>query len=186
MQLRRGFTVGFAVSCALGLAAVAAPASAAGSTTRITVWIDCEGCQIRAVNAKDYYRSNGMNPVFYKVASVRNGKAVLRVPTAKTRAMAFEVIDMHYDLRGSLPAVALKRKGNKGSWCWAGTRKSTATMRFSTKRWIDYDTPEAAPGHYNMAVWAAPSVRTWRDSVNMRRLNSGGLGTQNQPACESR
>lgn len=185
MRVRRGFAVGFAASCALGLTAVAAPASAAG-TTRITVRIDCEGCQIRAVNAKDYFRSNGMSPVFYKVATVRNGKAVLRVPTAKTTAMAFEVDDMLYGLQGSVPTVALKRKGNKGSWCWAGTRKSTATMRFSTKRWINYDTPEAAPGHYNMAVWAAPSVRTWRDSVNMHRLSSGGLGHQHQPACESR
>ncbi len=161
-------------------------AAHAGSTTTITVRVDCDGCEVAAVNAKNYFSSNGNNRVFRKSATVRRGKATLRVPTSKTTAMAFELIDNLYDLRGSRPTVALKRRGSQGSWCWAGTARNRVTLRFSVKRWIDDRVPEVAPGHYNMAVWASPSVRTWRDSVNMRQLVSGGLGHQNYPACETR
>lgn len=176
------------IALAIGgiVAVTAVPAAQAAPTTRITIWMDCPGCQIRAVNARDYFSSNGRNDVYNKVATVRGGKATLRVPTAKTTAMAFEVVDTPYGLHGGLPTVALKRKGNQGSWCWAGTSRHRVTLRFSAKRWIDPSSPEAAPEHYNMAVWASPSVATWRDAVNMKRLNDGGLSQQNQPSCESR
>jgi hypothetical protein len=164
----------------IGTAAYAAP------TTTITVWIDCEGCKVTAVNAKNYFSSNGNNRIYRKSTTVRGGKATLRVPAAKTKAMAFEVSDTPYGLQGSVPTVALKRKGNQGSWCWSGTARSKATLRFSVKRWINHNTPEAAPEHYNMAVWATPSVRTWRDSVNMKPLRAGGLGHQHAASCESR
>ncbi len=182
MRAIAGIVVASSCAVTVGLA----PAAQAAPTTRITVWIDCEGCEIAAVNAKDYFRSNGDNPIYWKRATVTGGKATLRVPRSLTRAMAFQVQAPPYDLGGSTPTVALSRHGKRGSWCWAGTTSSTATLRLQQRRWIDHDVPEAAPGHYNMAVWASPSVRTWRDAANMHRLRSGGLGTQTYPACESR
>ncbi len=181
----RGLKLSIAASVGMAMAAGITPAHAAGTTT-ITVWFDCEGCEVRAVNARDYFASNGMNDIYWKSATVEGGTATLRVPTSTTKGMAFEIVDMPYGLLGGTPTVALKRRGKKGSWCWAGTNRSTATLRFSSKRWIDDSTPEAAPGHYNLAVWATPSVKTWHDRANMHRLQSGGLGQQNQPACESR
>lgn len=185
MRGTRTPTLGVAAALGVALAAGVTPAQAARTTT-ITIWIDCQGCTIHAVNAKNYYASNGMGPVYWKNATVVDGRAVLRVKTAKTTGMAFEVLDPPYGLQGGSPTVALNRQGSQGSWCWAGTKRSATTLRFSTTRWIDNDTPEAAPEHYNMAVWATPSVRTWRDGVNMHRLRSGGLSQQNYPACESR
>lgn len=186
MGAKRGLGAAIAVTCliAAGPTGIGTAAHAA-STTTITVRVDCNGCEVAAVNAKNYFSSNGNIGVFRKTATVQRGKAILRVPTSKTRAMAFELIDIPYDLRGSVPTVALKRKGNLGSWCWAGTARSRVTLRLSVKRWIDSGVPEAAPGHYNIAVWASPSTRTWRDSVNMRPLVSGGLGHQSYPACET-
>lgn len=182
--MRRGISRLSAGTLLLGLVGGAGPAEASPTTT-VVVTVKCSGCEVRAVNAVDYYESDGRTPVYVKVATVRRGRAMLRVPTSKTKGMAFEVEDTPYSFRGSVPTVVLKRKGNKGSWCWAGTRAKRVKIHVKTKRWIDYGTPEVAPGHYNLAVRSSPSVKTWKDLKNMHRLRDGGLGTQNQPGCSS-
>lgn len=175
----------FSGAMSVGVVGAGVAPAEASPTTTVVVTINCTGCDVLAVNAVDYFESNGWAPAYSKAATVRNGRAVLRVPTSKTQGMAFEVLDIPYDLRGSRPTVVLKRKGNKGNWCWAGTRAKRATIHVNTKRWIDPGTPEVAPGHYNLAVWASPSVKTWKNRKNMIRLRDGGLGNQNQPACSS-
>lgn len=182
--MRRGISRLFAGALLLGLVGGAGPAEASPTTT-VVLTVKCSGCEVRAVNAVDYYESDGRAQVYMKTASVRDGRAVLRVPTSKTKGMAFEVVDNLYGFRGSVPTVVLKRKGNEGSWCWAGTTAKRATIHVKTKRWINYDTPEAAPEHYNLAAWASPSVKTWKNRKNMQRLRDGGLGTQNYPGCRS-
>lgn len=182
--MRRGISRLFAGALLLGLVGGTGPAEASPPTT-VVVTVKCSGCDVRAMNAVDYYETDGRARAYVKIATVRNGRAVLRVPTSKTKGMAFEVDDTPYSSQGSVPTVVLKRKGNKGSWCWAGTTAKRAKIHVKTKRWIDYDTPEAAPGHYNLAVWASPSVKTWKNRKNMQHLRDGGLGTQNYPECRS-
>lgn len=173
--MRRALTMlAFTTFTALGTL----PATAGGTTT-ISISIDCPGCKVSAVNAKSYYRSDGREDPYYRWANVRKGRAVLKVPTSKTRGMAFEVLDLTY----GRPTVVLKRAGNRGSWCWAGTRAKNVTLGISTKRWVDTSAPEAAPEHYQMAAWATPSMKTYHDGRNMHRMRKGGLSNQNHPGC---
>ena len=173
--MRRALTiVAFTAFTTLGTV----PATAGGTTT-ISVSVDCPGCTVSAVNATSYYRSGGHQDTYYSSAHVRNGRVVPRVPTSKTRGMAFEVLDLTY----GRPTVVLKRVGNRGSWCWAGTRARNVTLGISTKRWINTWIPEAAPEHYQMAAWATPPMKTYHDERNMYRLREGGLSNQNHPRC---
>lgn len=173
--MRRALTiVAFTAFTTLGTV----PATAGGTTT-ISVSVDCPGCTVSAVNATSYYRSGGHQDTYYSSAHVRNGRVVPRVPTSKTRGMAFEVLDLTY----GRPTVVLKRVGNRGSWCWAGTRAKNVTLGISTKRWVDTSAPEAAPEHYQMAAWATPSMKTYHDGRNMHRMRKGGLSNQNHPGC---
>lgn len=188
---------GIAAALVMG---VVTPASADGLTTiRIKV-TGCNGCKIFAHDSahRDWSTvKHGYSRILDR-AKVRNGKATLKVPTAQTPGMSFAVYDGPYSTGGGVPMVAVRYQGKAvgetvseyeaagaatGSFCWAGTDRKRVSMRFAATKWINPSVPKAAPGYHLMQVWAATTLPSWYDDVNMQETLDGGLGNQQGPFC---
>ena len=142
---------------ALALVAVVAPLLAAtpaqaDETTTITLKVrGCDACRVQPVQ-------NVEGQLSYQGAKrkVRNGKVVLRVPTALTERMAFLVYAPYDELvQGGLVLAAVTRYrdkdvgdrvspayaggAHKGSACWAGTSESEVRGTIVVGRRSQYD-----------------------------------------------
>jgi hypothetical protein len=169
---------------------------AAAVTTRLTFRAaSCEGCRITAM--RYLYSSPGrvVSARDFGSATVREGMAVIQVPTAKTRGMAFQVETP--DLRGSggaVPVAVLRYRGEpvrstiskaeatsakRGSWCWAGTTSRRKTIVLRTYRFTDPRLPEVYAD--SISVWSKTSLPVMRSSWSS--LFRGGLGHQDAPWC---
>ncbi len=185
------------VAPSVQVAAAPAAVRAASPVTRITIKMArCEGC---TVGAKRWLMGGTPRHLLFGhdfgTARVRHGVAVLRVQSRYTRGLAFEFGTP--DGRGSgnaVPVAVLRYGGTRagstvttsralasrtGSWCWAGTTRTSATFTFVAYRYTDTTMPAVyAKG---ISVWSRTSLpvlartfqQTWR----------GGLGHQDEPYC---
>ncbi|MEZ5186631.1 MAG: hypothetical protein R2720_12875 [Candidatus Nanopelagicales bacterium] len=180
--------------------AAAAIASPAVADTNLTIRVrGCSGCSVTAVHSvHPSWDSIDDSVIWRKSVKVRKGVARLTVPTGRTRGLAFELYAGKYDGGGSVTMVALRyagkrvgsrvgwfasARGKRGSYCWAGTDRSRATLKVRTQRSIDRSVPRGAPGRYLIRAWASPMQPTLRDDLNMAPTNDGGLGIQQGPYC---
>ncbi len=174
-------------------------AAAAGDPTKRTesvIVIDfpkCEGCKVTAWHA----RPSAVRPSFWS-ATVRNGKAVITVPTSKTVGMSFdfETPKSASALGGdAAPVIAIGFKGvpagstvtrsqtrapgAQANWCWTGTSSRKAVITVDAYR-VTVPGTGAASGP-QIYAWASPTVKTWHDSKNMQAADA--MGDQDAPFC---
>lgn len=122
-----------AAAVAAGVIAAGAPASSAAGTTTITLKVTgCEGCEFTP-NSVWQKKMGAMPSREWKgdTVTVRNGVAKFKIPTDYTRGMSLEV-DAPWQ-RGSSGAVTMAAL-SKDSFCWAGTKKSSATLKMIVKK----------------------------------------------------
>ncbi|MFC6152542.1 hypothetical protein [Nocardioides yefusunii] len=162
-----------AVALTLGVvpAAHAVVGQSRASITTITITsTGCSGCRVVASWTP---RLEGQ-PSFYS-GDVKGGRAVLRVPTGRTKGLAFTVV--HPRPQGKvygLPLVAVKYQGvatgtkvtparaakaRRAKVCWAGTSARTVSLRMRTAR----DPKLASVGGYRHWFSATPAATgSWR------------------------
>ncbi len=117
-----------------------------GRTTITMRVADCEGCTIRPTLSR--IDADGKAVGYYpKAVTVRNGVAVMRVPTAKTPGMSFLISGPSLESINAAPVVVVQYKGYKpgsivtkaqakaakqASGCWVGTSQSQVTLSVAT------------------------------------------------------
>jgi hypothetical protein len=177
-----------------GARASSVPASVA--MTRLTFRsASCEGCRITAMRYLFSSTGQMLSARDIGTATMRSGVAVIRVPTAQTRGMAFQVETR--DGRGSggaVPVAVLRYRGQpvgsavtksealsstRGSWCWAGTTSSRKTIVLRTHRFTDPRLPAVYAD--SISVWSRTTLPVMRSSWSP--LFRGGLGHQDAPWC---
>jgi hypothetical protein len=206
MRSRRWMTGAAGLSLALTLTAGATPASAGASSSKTVITLtmaNCAGCTVTPTQAIAKVDAHGVivgTPVVhtYPLATFRHGKAVVTVPSANTAGLSFVMEGPHHEALPDANAVAVLRyrghvagstvnrtdalKAKAGSWCWSGTAKPAATIHLTRHRFrgagLNGATETFCEGGATteLRVWAGP---------NMQRIYQGGLGTQEQPYCET-
>lgn len=167
-------------------------APAAASVTRIVIRSQaCEGCDITAVSALP------RRPIRNWTATVKNGRAAFRVPTARTRRLYFIVNEttipgvtggygaapiavMRYKgiRAGRRVSAARAAKGRYATGCWAGTARARVVLNLRVDLFRGRDTagnPAILP-----RLWFSPGHRTWGP---MNRAWRGTTGTQDAFYC---
>lgn len=167
-----------AATVAVGLTGPITPSTAATAKTTIRFVISgsCEGCQIGAQRALGQgSTARPSRPQYWesKQATVRNGVAVLVVPTAATQGMSFTLMaPWESDDVGARSNIVLRSKGRSigarvsasqakktrlATACWAGTRSSGVRIKVSV-------TPVIVQGYTGPATaalaWTSPTVKT--------------------------
>jgi len=149
--MRKSITAtGLVVACAaMAIPAVtvqAAPQAPAAGNTMITMKVTgCEGCTITPVRA-----IAGEDAVWSGTAvKVKGGKAVLTVPTAKTRGMSFNLEASWNVAINAMPVIVTQYEGTQpgqvvtkrqamglasATGCWAGTTEPAVTVRVTVRR----------------------------------------------------
>lgn len=125
------------------IGAAAPPASAAGMTTITLKMRNCEGCTIQPMLLREDADGQEADYTGTKV-KVRDGVAVMKVPTDDTPGMSFLVegpgplgIDaipvLVVQYKGYAPGTVVTRAqakaAKKASGCWLGTSASSITLR---------------------------------------------------------
>lgn len=135
-----------------GSEAAAVPAATATTTAVVLKVRGCNGCTIGVQRAISFDSTTKPHEPSYwngPSAKVRNGRAVLRVPTAYTRGMSFTLNASWEVNRNAEPnivtRIAGKRAGQrvsgravararKATACWAGTTRSKVVLHVTVKR----------------------------------------------------
>lgn len=130
----------------------AVPSTTATTTAIVFKVKGCNGCSIGAQRAISYNSTTKPHQPDYwngPSATVRNGRAVLRVPTAYTRGMSFTLIAGWEVNRNAVPNIVTRIAGKKAGQkvssravaratkataCWAGTTRSKVVLRVTVKR----------------------------------------------------
>jgi len=173
---------------------IAAPANAgdvaASGTTTITMRVaNCEGCFIRPSLTR--VDADGKSVGYYgKAIKVRNGVAVLRVPTSKTPGMSFRIngptrVPVNYapvlvvQYKGYAPGTvvtkAQAKAAKQASACWEGTSSSSVTLSVRAARVL---VPKFPPdGTKTLATfgWFVPTAKA---PGNFGPTYKGVIGTQ--------
>jgi hypothetical protein len=194
-----------AALCALALGVGPALAATPASTTpmtKITITLaNCSGCTVTPEQAILKVNSKGGTvgtPVdhTYASATFHHGKAVVHVPTKHTAGLSFSLTGPHFAALPDANSVATLRfqgravgatvttygalRSKKGSWCWAGTAKSTASIHLHLHHFHALNDGGQRETYYTF--WATPGLAVWTGQ-NMQRTVDGGLGTQEAPYC---
>jgi hypothetical protein len=172
------------------------PAATATTTAVVLKVKGCNGCTIGVQRAISFdSRTKPHQPEYWNGPSttVRNGRAVLRVPTAYTRGMSFTLIASWEVNRNAVPnivtRIAGKRAGQrvtgravaratKATACWAGTSRSKVVLRVTVKRFR----AQGLGGEYGWASrsYMSPMVR----SVSpLQATDDGTLANQEAFYC---
>jgi len=185
-----------ALAAVAGLATVAAigvwapPASSAGTTTIILRISNCAGCTIQPMLLREDADGKDAGYTGDK-AKVRNGMAVMKVPTADTPGMSFLVNGPGPESINALPVLVVQYKGfapgtvvtraqakaaKKGSGCWAGTTASSITLR---ARAMTVRLPTFPPDGTTTPVITAWLVPTADAGGGFDTATEGVIATQN-------
>ena len=169
---------------------VAPPASAAGMTT-ITLKIrNCDGCTIQPMLLRT--DADGAEADFTgDKVKVRDGVAVMKVPTDDTPGMSFLVDGPGPDNIDARPVLVTQYKGyapgtvvtraqakaaKKASGCWLGTSANSVTLR---ARGMTVQVPAFEPEGATTSVTTAWLVPTANAVGGFATVMKGVLATQN-------
>jgi hypothetical protein len=134
-------TLAVLFAAAVGLSAP--PAQAAGTTTITLAISNCAGCTIQPTLLRTDADGTTVTYTGAK-AKVRNGVAVMKVPTANTPGMSFlldgpepedinalpVLVTQYAGFKpGSVVSPAQARAAKKASGCWIGTSSSRVTLK---------------------------------------------------------
>jgi hypothetical protein len=174
----------------VAIGGVASPASAADMTT-ITLKIrNCDGCTIQPMLLREDADGKEADYTGTKV-KVRDGVAVMKVPTDDTPGMSFLVegpgplgIDaipvLVVQYKGFAPGTVVTRAqakaAKKASGCWLGTSASSITLR---ARAMTVQLPTFPPDGTTTSVTAAWLVPTAKAGGGFDQATKGVLATQN-------
>lgn len=169
------------------------PATGSAESVIVIDFPKCEGCKVTAWHA----HTSGAGPSSW-AATVRNGKAVITVPTSKTVGMSFDfetptsasalggdaapVIAMGFKgvpAGSTVTRAQTRAPGAEANWCWAGTSSRKAVIRVDAYR-VTVPGTGAASGP-QIYAWASPTQKMWHDSKNMQAADA--MGDQDAPFC---
>ncbi len=174
--------------------AVAAPAKAgdvatSGMTTITMKVANCEGCSIRPSLTR--VDADGKAAGYYgKAVKVRNGVAVMRVPTSKTPGMSFRINGPTREPVNYAPVVVVQYKGYKpgtvvtraqakaakqASACWEGTSSSSVSLSVRAARVLVPTFPPDGTTTLATFGWFVP---TGNAPGNFGPTYKGVIGTQ--------
>lgn len=166
-----------ALVSATGLVALGSPVSAgdAPGTTTITMTVaDCEGCTIQP--ALERIDADGKAATYSgTTVTVRNGVAVMRVPTSKTPGMSFRINGPRREDINAEPVIVTQFKGyapgtvvtpaqarraKQASGCWVGTSAPSVALEVRTMRVLMPKFPPDGPGRARVTTgWLVPTVK---------------------------
>lgn len=178
------------------------PNVSTGTTTLTFTTPNCDGCEVVAYRALN----NPTTVETWGPVVVHGTVATLRVPTSKTRNMAFSlskpdpgVGGQPYGSSNAVAVVILGYQGvspgtsvgaaqalraTRGNWCWAGTQKARETIRISYDVFYDADLASTFGGTYgdhSITEWASPALPVVGGYP--LDLYHGGAGHQDAPYC---
>lgn len=154
----------------------------------------CSGCKIQPYRVT----SGGKTYLEYPAVTVRGGKAESVVPRRRTRGMAFAVNARRWNPWNSVPLVITRyavtsdgqRVGlgkalsaRKGSFCWAGTDKKSATLKIRAKRFRYQPEPGFPVDGKSIFLWASPALKDFHAYRNMQPLTDHGHSFNGSPSC---
>ena len=165
------------VAASVMVVGLAAPVSAGDTSGRTTITMrvaDCEGCTIQPVLER--IDADGVGATYSgATVTVRNGVAVMRVPTDKTPGMSFRidgprredinagpVIVTQYKgfAPGTVVTPAQARKAKQASGCWVGTSAASVTLEVRTMTVLMDKFPPDGPGKTRVTTgWLVPTVK---------------------------
>jgi hypothetical protein len=172
------------------MGAAAPPASAEGMTTITLKVRNCDGCTIQPMLLRTDADGQVADYTGTKV-KVRDGVAVMRVPTDDTPGMSFLVDGPGREAIDALPVLVVQYKGyapgsvvtraqakaaKQASGCWLGTSASSVTLR---ARAMTVQLPTFPPDGTTTSVTAAWLVPTGNAVGGFDQATKGVIATQN-------
>lgn len=154
----------------------------------------CNGCRIQPYRVS----SGGKTCLEYPAETVRDGKAESVVPRRRTRGMAFAVNAHRLNPWNSIPLVITRYAGTsdgqrvglgkalsaeKGTFCWAGTSKKSATIRIRAERFRYRPEPGFPDDGKSLFLWASPALKDFHAHRNMQPLTDHGRSFNGSPSC---
>ena len=183
---------------ALGTLAVPAPSSGAGAAaadarTRLTFTVDdCEGCEVRLVNARGTLDADVVHVWQSRTRTVEDGRVTFRVATKRTWGLSVTVRAPWEGHTGYATTVAWRYAGKqvgdtvtlaeavtkrKASACWEGVRRRAVTVPLVVEE-VEVDgVHERVPG----SIAFVPVTEGWLPP--MREVWDGVLGSQDVNIC---
>lgn len=183
---------------ALGTLAVPAPSSgaeaaAADARTRLTFTVDdCEGCEVRLVNARGTLDADVVHVWQSRTRTVEDGRVTFRVATKRTWGLSVTVRAPWEGHTGYATTVAWRYAGKqvgdtvtlaeavtkrKASACWEGVRRRAVTVPLVVEE-VEVDgVHERVPG----SIAFVPVTEGWLPP--MREVWDGVLGSQDVNIC---
>ena len=179
---------------AISTLAVPAPAAAASEPrTRLTFTVDdCEGCEIRLVNARGTLDADVVHVWQSRARTVEDGRVTFRVATKRTWGLSVTVRAPWEGHTGYATTVAWRYAGKqvgdavtlaeaatkrKASACWEGVRRRAVTVPLVVEE-VEVDgVRERVPG----SIAFVPVTEGWLPP--MREVWDGVLGSQDVNVC---
>lgn len=166
---------------------------AAAPRTRLTFTVDdCEGCEIRLVNARSTLDADVVHVWESKPRAVENGKATFRIATKRTWGLSVTVrapweghtgyattVAWRYNGEGVGDTVTLAEAVTKkrASACWEGVRRRAVSVPLVVEE-VEVDgVHERVPG----SIAFVPTTQSWLSP--MREVWDGVLGSQDVNIC---
>lgn len=160
---------------AIGVGAPPASGGDVGGSTTITMVVaDCEGCTVQPVLER--IDADGMSQSYSGATiTVRNGTAILRVPTSKTPGMSFRIDGPRREDINAGPVIVTQYKGfppgtvvtpaqarraKQASGCWVGTSASNVTIEVRTMTVVMPKFPPDGSGTTRVTTgWLVPTAK---------------------------
>jgi hypothetical protein len=174
-------------------AAAAASQPAADPRTRLTFTVDdCEGCEVRLVNARGTLDADVVHVWQSRARTVANGEVVFRVATKRTWGMSVTVRAPWEGHTGYATTVAWRYAGElvgdavtleeavakrRASACWEGVRRRAVTVPLVVEE-VEVD---GVQGRVPGSIAFVPTTEGWLPP--MRRVVDGVLGSQDVNVC---
>lgn len=176
--------------------ATAEPAEGARESvqrTRLTFTVaDCEGCEIRLVNARSTLDADVVHVWHSRSRKVRDGKVAFRIATRRTWGMSATVLAPWEGHTGYVTTVAWRYNGEgvgdsvtleeavtkkRASACWEGVRRRNLTIPLVVEEVVVDGVHERVPG----SIAFVPTTQSWL--APMREVWDGVLGSQDVNIC---
>ncbi|QSR30696.1 hypothetical protein CFI00_09370 [Nocardioides sp. S5] len=193
-------TLAAAVAGFAALGALAVPAASSGAEvaaadarTRLTFTVDdCEGCEVRLVNARGTLDADVVHVWQSRTRTVEDGRVTFRVATKRTWGLSVTVRAPWEGHTGYATTVAWRYAGKqvgdtvtlaeavtkrKASACWEGVRRRAVTVPLVVEE-VEVDgVHERVPG----SIAFVPVTEGWLPP--MREVWDGVLGSQDVNIC---
>jgi hypothetical protein len=176
--------------------AAAAPAQderSAAPRTQLTFTVDdCEGCEVRLVNARGTLDADVVHVWQSKAREVQDGRVSFRVATRRTWGMSVTVRAPWEGHTGYVTTVAWRYNGEhvgdavtleeavtkrRAAACWEGVRARRHTVPLVVEEVEVQGVHERVPG----SIAFVPTTQSW--IAEMRRAPGGVLGSQDVDVC---